>query len=171
MCDSADQYKTARDRGSIKGVSSSAALLIEQQQPYRNTQDVRMHPLWLLREMDNAYKHRLLAIISAAATPHTILLGDGKEEMGPGQVTRNIEIIGLSPPAWPVAVTDAGAELLRVQFGEGYDPTLKVEAKVSVDVAFEDFGALALQSVVGRLRELKNKTTLMIGLFSSEFGS
>jgi hypothetical protein len=168
ISDSPQEYKTARDRKRIKGVSNTAAVLIESCQPYHGT-DFRMHPLHILREMDDANKHRLLVVMSANAEPHTILFGDPEEKIPAGE-TGDYEVIGMTPPTdWPVRATKDGSEVMRIQFGKGYCPELKVDMKLTVQVMFAEFGPLSKQPVITRLQELRDKTALTIDLFSSEF--
>lgn len=50
----------------IRGIDPAAQTIIEGLQPYHRGQDFRTHPLWILRELSNIDKHRLIHPIVAA---------------------------------------------------------------------------------------------------------
>jgi len=169
ICDTPKKFEVAVvKRGQIKGVSDAAAAEIERRQPYHNKVDIRLHPLWLLRELDDADKHRLLVVCGGFAQPRVVLFGDETEKRPVTGEKREIELIGISPPDWPVRVTEDGAELIRFQFGK-YDPEMKMNAKLSVQIAFAEFGAFSKKPVIYRLHELRSKTAKIINLFAREF--
>jgi hypothetical protein len=158
-----------RARRQIQGVSDTAAAEIERRQPYHNKVDIRMHPLWLLRELDNADKHRLLVVCGGAAQPHTVLFGDETKKRSATGEKREVELVSISPPVdWPVRVTEDGTEFMRLQFGK-YDPEMKVSAKLSVQVAFAELGVFSKKPVIYRLQELRDTVLNTIRLFDSEF--
>ncbi len=100
ICSTLDKYENSRKRGRTKGVSASAAALIQGCQPYHKGKDFERHPLWVLREMDDTDKHRLLVVVGAVASLREVAVGS---EQG------DLEIIGLSPPKWPARPTEDGA--------------------------------------------------------------
>jgi hypothetical protein len=168
ICDTAQEFERAVRRRQIEGVSSSATAEIERCQPYYHGVDVTKHPLWLLRELDNADKHRLLVVCSAAAQPHTVLLGDENEKRPPRGKKRDVEIISISPPDWPVRVTEDGTEAMRIQFGK-YDPRMKVSLKFSLQVALAEFDVFSRRPATYRLQELRDWAAKFIDLFAPEF--
>lgn len=167
--DTREEFEASRKRGDIKGVSASATIEIERRQPYYNKEDIRMHPLWLLRELDDADKHRLLVVVSAAAKPDVLLLGNPDIEPLLGGAKRNVDVIGLSEPHWPVRPSEDGTEVIRVYFGDGYYPEMKVDAQFTIQIAFDEFGALSKQPIVYRLQELRDKLVRIIDRFRPEF--
>jgi hypothetical protein len=63
----AQGYK-ARSGAMIKGIATSAVDRIEKLQPFHSTKPHTEHPLWVLQELNNADKHRLLIVAQAFAT-------------------------------------------------------------------------------------------------------
>ena len=174
ICDSVEKFKKARKRGNIKGISSTAAALIEECQPYwqlKREKRIESSKLRILREMNDTDKHKLLMIVIAqmgGGGATTLTIGSSAEgDKSP------ISIVGLSPPPkGPLRPTEEGAELLRMTFGEP-QPHVQVTGKAPIQIAFGDCGpsltALTQNPVLHIVQQLRDRAASLINSFSREF--
>lgn len=165
ICDTPEKFKAARDGGKIRGISASARSLIEARQPYNQTKDIKRNFLYILREMDDADKHRLLTLVVARAVPRELAIG---RETVAGKKGDPITVVGISPPKGPQRPTEQGTEVLRFQFGEP-EPDVKVTGKPVIQIAFGDLGPMTERPVIDIVQQLRDKTVRLINAFSSEF--
>jgi hypothetical protein len=83
ICDTRTRFQTqAHRRGRITGVPVDACAVIERAQPFHRReagQDHRVHPLWVLNQLDNIDKHRRLTLTAGMPLGHqaTITRADG----------------------------------------------------------------------------------------------
>jgi hypothetical protein len=166
ICHTPEKFKEACDRGRIEGIAASARSLIEARQPYKNSKDIKRHFLYVLREMDDTDKHRLLNLVVARAIPRELSIG-GKEP-GTGKNGDPIELVGISPPKGPQGPTEQGTEVLRLRFGKP-EPDVKVTGKPIVQIVFGDLGPITEQPVIDIVLQLRNKVVGLINSFSGEF--
>ncbi|HYS55602.1 MAG TPA: hypothetical protein VER58_17725 [Thermoanaerobaculia bacterium] len=129
ICSAPEKFAEASKRGDIAGVSTTASKLIELFQPYQAD-----HPaprlLDLLREWNNADKHRLLVVVGGAAA-----IGN---ELRIQEVDSNFSIAGLSPPHIK-RVTNSGADIFTIFLGEPHSKFVAT-AKFQTHVAVENVG-------------------------------
>jgi hypothetical protein len=125
----------------VEGMNVSAiwphGAFIESVQPFHHEQDTRAHALWVLQELGNADKHRLLNTTGATLG----MRGFQVQHQG-GVAIKTSFVRGDGP------VTD-GAELARWQIEQ---PLLAagqvtVEGDIAYDVAFEEAGPARGESV------------------------
>jgi hypothetical protein len=144
------KFKEAVKRGDIAGVSRPAMALIEGFQPYQREQP-KPSLLNLLREWNNADKHRLLVFVGGA-----IRLGERitvDESDGP------FSIVGMSP-ARVKRVTSSGADVVTISLGEEhavfrargeFQPTVVIENLEGLEAATV---SEVLTKTVGFIRHL-----------------
>jgi hypothetical protein len=160
ICPAPNDFERSCKKGRLRGVAEPARRLIEDRQPYNNTdRDYRKGTLWVLAQLDNTDKHRLLNVLIAGAVA---------KEIGIGSQMGDLEITGISPPKGLMEATEDGSEVVRIDFGK-YQPDVTVNATVHIDVAFEEFGPIPRQPVVPGLRELSDKVSRVIDLFEPHF--
>jgi len=167
ICDTPKEFEAACNRGRIKGISGSARSLIEARQPYRQSEDIKRNFLYVLREIDDADKHRLLTLV--IATTNSFQLGIGGGEPTAGKKGDPINIVGASPPTSPPQrPTEQGTEVLRLYFGEP-EPDVKVAGKAVVEIMFGDLGPMTEQPVIYVVQQLRDKTVRLLDAFRGEF--
>lgn len=167
ICDTPGKFKAACKRGNIKGLSASARSLIEGRQPYKKGEDIKKNFLYLLREMDDADKHRLLPVVAALANVLELRIGD---DSGVRPKDDPIQIVGLDPPKKAQRPTREGTEIQRIYFGDP-EPNVKVTGKPVVEVVFENVGSMTEQPVMYVVQELRDKTVALLNTFAGEFTS
>lgn len=114
----------------VEGLPDGAKTCIEELQPYNRTDGPPdLHPLWLLQEISNRDKHRLINVTHASIKSGYIAF----EGLGDGKVER---------VALPVGVLEDGAEVGRIRplFGYTLEPQVKVNFKFTPGVAFDKEG-------------------------------
>lgn len=173
ICDTHSRYKEACRRGQIKGISGKAAYLIKECQPYHYVErgeSIEGNKFRILREMDDADKHRLMMIVIAntgGPDPTELKIGGGTQDD-----TSPINIVGISPPKSPQRPTKEGTELFRMQFGEP-QPDVQITGKPSIQIAFGDCGpalmVLAKYPVIQVVQQLGEKVAVLINSFGREF--
>jgi hypothetical protein len=85
ICDTEEGFDAQIKRGRLKGVTDAPAAIIRRLQPYitRNAgRNYRLHPLWVLSQLENIDKHRRLAVIAGVAIGATadFTMADGATE-------------------------------------------------------------------------------------------
>ncbi|MCH8190263.1 MAG: hypothetical protein IIC80_02800, partial [Chloroflexi bacterium] len=114
----------------VEGLPDGAKACIESLQPYnRKDGPPALHPLWLLHEISNHDKHRLVNITHAAITSGIVAISG----LGHGKVERF---------ALPLGALEDGAEVARIRPMLGYDLERQVQVnfKFTPGVAFDKEG-------------------------------
>jgi hypothetical protein len=132
-------YKT-RGRPKIKDIPRTASAYIKSVQPYHRRTAKHQHPLWMLQDLNNTDKHRLIpiAIVGAWAVHFR----------GTTYVKTHSLLFG--PIVHPLK---DGAELFVMPVP---DPNLdlEVDPKLECTIAFEQIGDAKLQAVIPVLKQL-----------------
>lgn len=165
-CLTAKEFKAAKDRGIINGISRSAQAIIERLQPY-NTANWRAtvsdQPLRIVHDLDIADKHKLLTVaVSATYIPNKLQFSGN---MADTQIERII------PDKWADRLLRAdpnGTNILTIEFIKMH-PDLKVKADFTFQVAFEQFGTREIEPVISGLSHLHNAVVKTIKQFEGEF--
>ena len=136
ICSTPEKFLEASKRGDIAGISPAARNLIELTQPYQPT-----HPspslLNLLREWNNADKHRLLVVVGGAAA-----LGN---QIRIEEADSAFSVVEMTPP-FVKRVTKEGADIFTLFLGEPHS-RFRAHAEVVPHVAIEHVGPLDCASV------------------------
>lgn len=146
----------AKANAMINGVSDSARALIEAAQPYaRPAADSSCDLLWLLQDLNNTDKHRLIPVSLLA-------LGELRVRTSADDVTfaDRIRIAGNE------ALQD-GALLLRLEKDRHGDPYL--DARLDCVVAFRSVGGLANAEITTLMPRIVNHVRKLIASFDGEF--
>jgi hypothetical protein len=160
ICVGADQFKAAFSGKAVEGVAGRFRAIVESVQPYRKPKPV-IEPLTILHELNNTDKHRLLIIA------YNVLTLTSGGELGIGSDMGELVITGFSKPEW-VRPTKDGAEVFCITFSKS-QPDVKVEAQLSAQIAFEEFGPLKHEPVIPSLTHLAEATVKALELFRGEF--
>ncbi len=148
----------ARKRGDFAGVSVPASAILEQLQPYQP-----QHPtpslLNLLREWNNADKHRLLVVVGGAAA-----LGD---QVTIEESDSSFSIVGMTPPHIR-KVTEQGADVFTIFLGEPH-AIFRASAVFVPHVAVENVGPLECASVAEVVTKMISFTRYIFSQFAREF--
>jgi hypothetical protein len=152
------RFAEAVKRGDIRGVSATAASLIEATQPYQAD-----HPtpalLSLLREWNNADKHRLLVVVGgAAALAHQIVVEEADGDFS---------VVGMSPPHVK-RVTNEGTDVFTIFLGEPHARFRATAGFVSL-VAIENVGPLECATVEEVVRKMIGYIRYVFSSFGQEF--
>jgi hypothetical protein len=166
--DRPQEFRTACERGVIKGISASARSMIEAHQPYKRGGTIERNFLHVLREMDNTDKHRSLTVLLALASIRELSIG--RRNPRSGEKGESIELVRMSPPAGLIRPTERGAEVQRLTFSRP-EPDVQVTGKPIVQIAFGDLGALSEQSVIDIVSQLRNKVLGVVEEFRAEFAA
>lgn len=161
ICDSPQAFKSALSKGQLEGVSADAKLSIEAFQPYSNGKDIKTNFLYVLRELNNADKHRALIVANAQFVFPTIGL----------ELDRDITLADMSPPKGPQTPTQEGIEVAKLYFGEP-QPGIKISGKPTISIVFSDSGVMPNEPVVYVLKQISEMTLKLIEVFEKlEFNS
>lgn len=162
ICITAKEFKDACKRRQLDGVSHSAKKIIESVQPYTTpTPDDTI--LNVIREYDNADKHRLLVVVATAVhLGHEVTLNSD----GNGKTT---EIVGFGDFEQK-KLSKSGSTIFSVQFA---NPTkgVSVNGDVTPQLALDQCGRLKLFPLISALRNLLQGTQHTIELFTNEFAN
>lgn len=112
-------------------ISSTALTEIEALQPYNATDPPELDPLWVLSQLDNFDKHRLLVVVA-----QEVRLDSFEVSTSAGQRIKQ----SVPDSEWHSAVE--GAELLRFDFSTGSPVAVNVKIKTATTVKFANVGAL-----------------------------
>lgn len=166
ICDTPETFKAARRRGYMKGVSASARALIEELQPYKKSKEnIKANVLYLLREMDNADKHRLLAVVATLANVRELRIGG---DLSPRPDRESATIVGLDPPKKAQRPTKKGTAIQRIHFADP-EPSVEITGKPVIQVVFDDLGPMTEQPVTSVVQQLRDWTVSLINEFGEEF--
>ncbi|MDP3720331.1 MAG: hypothetical protein Q8T13_21420 [Acidobacteriota bacterium] len=155
----AGKFKAGAQR-KIKGVSASAAARIEGLQPYQRKgfHSYRNHPLWILHDLGNTDKHRVLISITNSMQVNSVAVG--------------VTIRGGRP-----AIVFPGKEMrwsLTVPVEHRADPNsvppqMKMPIDISLLVAFSQFGNDTNQPIIPCLQQLRDFVFQLVESFRPEF--
>lgn len=165
ICTTQDSFDKACNQGQIGGVSLSAETLIRSVQPYTSqTPDDTV--LEVVRQYDNADKHRLLVVVNnAAVIGHTITIGDSETpKPDDGKPTA---IIGLTAPG-PKPISPEGEVVFSIQVEEPA-PHIVADADVVPVVVFEKCGRVERTPVASTLQALLQGVRHTVDSFENEF--
>lgn len=143
----------SRGQNQIQKIAPRAGAIIDAMQPYHSS-DPLLDPLWLLRELDNTDKHRLIAVVAAVFNDSTLI---GSLKIPPG---KSIEMHVNTN-----AVED-GMELVTVQLPE-QNPELEPNFKVTFAVKLGEIEATApgIPYVLPILGAIANRVDYVIAVF------
>jgi len=147
-------YRSKR-RKMIRGVSAAAEARIELLQPFHKGAAFREHPLWILQNLNNTDKHRLLAITVA----FTGFSGEGTLEFEPPLTVSHGAFVKMMART-PVV---EGEELLRIQTTQR---RAAIKGDIPLAVVLETFPKEAAVDLMGRLA---GETSLIVESFAPEF--
>jgi len=116
--DCGDFMRTGMDQ--IRGIHPDAKAVIKGLQPYHRGDKFAYHRLWMLRELSNADKHRLL---------HPTLLQPAAMGYFPDEVD-------VSDITWTLGPVDNGAEIARYPFSGEPGTEMDVKARFTFRVGF-----------------------------------
>jgi hypothetical protein len=143
-------------------VDSRMMALVEAAQPYLRVDDPTEHPLWLVREMSNIDKHRLLitATIAAAEVEFTY----GWATFG-GDFQATPLVPGAYIGRWPSPgkIVTAGIP------AKYYDPRVKVNLNISPHISFNEGEPGARQEVSTLLQLLAKHVGGVVDSFRAFF--
>lgn len=168
ICDTPKRFKTACERGKIKGISLAAKKAIWFRQPYRRSIDLKKNFLYVLRELSNTDKHRdLIAVLTLghardldiSASPPSI-----KKSKEKNANKHPLTIIGIYPIIGSQRPTEEGTEVLRFVFSEP-EPYFKVNSKPVINIVFSDLGIMPKQPIIYIIKQISKKTAALIKSF------
>ena len=152
----------------LKDIHSRYWTRIEAFQPYKRGNRSRQNPLFLLHELNNADKHRLIQILSASVGSHQItgLFGGGSKIKIGVPIRPNAKIGWINPLAFPVPTLafEGGRPRIRMQ------EEMQVKFDVSSSIRFGD-GCNAVKSlpIFRTLVNINNEVSRIIESFASDF--
>jgi hypothetical protein len=134
------RYKKESPRR-IKGVPAAAAAIIERNQPYhRRAPSYKDHPLWILHDLNNADKHRVLVGTGTSITVDNLDIG-----IAPG-VTREV-VLSVSP---------------RYRANPQPEAETAINERWTLNATFTQFGQRAHQAIIPGLVELADAVTRIV---------
>jgi hypothetical protein len=148
------------ENGPLTSLDPEGALFayIQGIQPYRGQDGYASKPLWLLRELSNADKHRT---ILARAASH--------ERVKPGTIRfkgTDIDYLGEAALVYDQPLVD-GAKVLSGQFRvTGPNPQVQVQGHIPIDIAFGEalVPSKSLHRLMDGVREVIDKAFVILGL-------
>lgn len=161
VCETSAKYEKALREGIMKGVTGRSIALIKSVQPYHESEP-RKSPLFVLHQLNNTEKHRLLLVAFAAvAQPHKIGIDPGKGDITFGLPDPKV----IKPFTRP---TKDGTEFFRYTL-DRIDDTVKVNLEVSCQIVLDEGQVGELQPIIPRLAQLRDATVKVLDLFRGEF--
>ena len=131
----------AQKPGMIKGVSPTAEAIIDKVQPLQRGASYDKDPLWMIQELHNIDKHRILNLMVRGIASYRV------EVRGPAEAT--------SAFFQPRVLFEDGAELGRLTLPASHVGTkVEVHGKLTLDVAVEKVGRFRNISMIPLLFEL-----------------
>lgn len=163
ICRTPEKFKQSCQSGKIKGVTGSAATLIEELQPYRTSDPVDTSSLLILHDLNRSDKHRLLVVVVAVVQmANTLVFTKSKTAM---------DVIDMSPPIPPgLRPHKDGAEVFVVSFGKNFDPEMEMNSNFSFQVAFDQNATLKNRPVIEILVALRDAVVMSVLKFFPELG-
>jgi hypothetical protein len=142
----------------IAGVSAQAATRIEAAQPYHAGADADKVLTWVLHELNNTDKHRMIPV----TTTYTFI---GHVRM----IRSDGSFVDILPPQQEVrhALHD-GMEIARAPITDGMDG-VTFDIPLGFDVAFEQAGGVIRHPATSLLIDATNHVSRLIEGFGDEF--
>jgi hypothetical protein len=137
------------------GVDPQALAIVENLQPYKRGQDAKSDPLWMVSELCNIDKHRLLVIVGLGyESVQTTIPGAGPHVMDlPAPIPMELGT-NVSTLATPAHV---------------YDSKVEMQAEVSALIAFGKREPCEGERVTDALDRLEDAVSLAVMLFTQFF--
>jgi hypothetical protein len=149
-------YK-ARGKAMIQGTSATAAARIESCQPFHRGTSFDQDPLWILQELNNTDKHRLL-LVTCAYIGH----GSGQFEFEPP-----VQI--LEGRCYSHINAGAVKHGTVLAWFETAQREVNMKGKIGISIALEKVGSRQYQSAVPLLTELSAYVSSILDAFETEF--
>jgi hypothetical protein len=168
ICVTEKKFKDACDHGQIEGIAPSAEKLVRAVQPYTSsTPDDTV--LYVVGQYDNADKHRLLVVVTAAAQiGDTITIGeDPTVIIPPEKQGKSVNIVGLGSPA-PKQISPTGEVVFSIHLQEP-TPQLTADARLVPVLVFEQCGRVMGAPVTQTLTGIYHGVHNTIESFAGEF--
>jgi len=151
-------YASQRAQAMIVGVSAQAAVRIEAAQPYHAGPDAEKVLIWVLHELNNTDKHRMIPV----TTTYTFV--------GHVRIIRTDgSFVDILPPQEEMrhALHD-GMEIARVQMTDGMDG-VTFDIPLGFDVAFDQAGGVIRHPTTSLLIDATEYVSRLIESFGDEF--
>jgi hypothetical protein len=150
-----DEYEAQTSR--LKQViSDTAEATIKSLQPLQRGSAYADDPLWILSELDNAYKHRLLLLTVHGVSRYS------------GTITDSGHTIAVDFA--PRIAYERGAELGRIALPpERFNGEVQVDGDLILDVAFDEILGRKYVAVIPQLAQLSAYVAEIISNFKGEF--
>lgn len=156
FCDRLDRNGKPRSVGVAGGIHPKALAIIERLQPYHRS-DPRADLLCILRELNNADKHRLLLVTSLAYTELTTAI----RAKGETWVSKPLEPIQLTVGTW-VSSTSMSADRYP-SFAEEMD----MHIEPTTTVTFGETEIAGGQEVLVLIRQIQRYVEAVIGALAA----
>lgn len=137
--DTLAEYEKARRR-MIKDIPRSASSLIKRVQPYHRKTAIREDPLWMLHDLNNTDKHRLIPIVVMGGKEVSVKDDGSWEEHG---IVFDRGFLPLKD----------GTELYRMPIPDP-DFTMDVNPELTCNIAFEQVGDAKFKPIIPLLQQL-----------------
>ncbi|HEV2489697.1 MAG TPA: hypothetical protein VGT03_07810 [Candidatus Acidoferrales bacterium] len=147
------KYKTSSP-AMIKGVSARAKAIIEKAQPFQSSTPDH-HPLWMLHELNNTDKHKVIPACS-------IYTSQAKIDFTPGP----IYFINFEGGK---RVVEGSAKLGYVPLPSGYTPEMKMNSESLFTVAFKEIGTAKFEPAVPLPYQMLSVVSGLYDQFMGEF--
>jgi hypothetical protein len=151
-------YNSTRAQSRITGVSAAAAQLIRAVQPYHMGANANNVLTWLLQELNNTDKHRVIPVTTTFTSVALITM---RREGGPP--------VDILP--WLEVVREPlrdGMEIARVPITEDMN-SATFDIRSGFDLAFEQVGNLRCHPMSDLLTKITNYVERLIESFPAEF--
>jgi len=150
----ADGYKS-RAPAMIQGVSISADAIIESLQPYHRGGAADEHPLWMLSDINNTDKHRIIPVCFIYANHIAVTQRPGERRL-----PMRFDTMRLG------GIVKDGTKVCEIPMPHT-EVDMKAEFKCSI--AFEQIGGAKLQRIRPFLLKAMGEVSSIVELFSGEF--
>lgn len=137
-----DGYKS-RGIPKIKDIPKSASTLIKKVQPYHRRTAIREDPLWMLHDLNNTDKHRLIPVVVMGGKEVTVRDDGSWEEHG---IVFDRGFLPLKDRI----------ELLTMRIPEP-DLTTEKNPQLTCNIAFEQVGDAKFKPIIPLLRQLSSR--------------
>jgi hypothetical protein len=137
----------------IKGVSARAEAIIEGAQPFQSNPPDN-YALWMLHELNNTDKHRVIPACSVYASKMDINFGSSGDFI-------NLEFMRRVPKD--------GAQFAHIPLPERYTPEMNMDSKTFSTVAFSEIADTKLEPVVPLLHQIMLFADGLFEQFMGEF--
>lgn len=168
ICDTEIKFTNACTSGLIRGVSQSAATLIESVQPFTSTTPEDT-VLSVINQYDILDKHKLLVLLTSVVALGESVTIEVDEEIAASTSRRGKtpNIVGLGDPVLR-KLSKQGVEVFTIHLAEPA-PELRANAEIVPQIVFEECGKVKLAPVVRTLSGLLAGTRHTVESFTNEF--